>query len=69
MEFTYPVPDLPESPASEIQSEIDNFDSDKLDMKWVFWGTPYQDFWKLEDGMLKLKALPHKMASPLKKSI
>lgn len=67
VEFTYPIPDLPESPAPEIQSEIDNFDSDKLDMKWVFWGTPYQDFWKLEDGMLKLKALPHKMASPLKR--
>ncbi len=69
IEFKYPAPCLPESPAQEKIPEIDNFDSDALDMKWVFWGTPYQDFFKLEDSMLKLKALPHAMARPLKRIV
>lgn len=67
IEFKYPVPALPESAAASKPPEIDNFDSSTLDINWVFWGTPYQDFWKLEDGALKLKALPHAMARPLKK--
>ena len=36
----------------------DDFNSEKLDMCWNFWGTPYQDFWKIEEGRLKLKCLP-----------
>ncbi len=36
----------------------DDFNSDKLDLDWVFWGTPYSDFYKFEDSKLHLKCIP-----------
>lgn len=39
------------------EPEREDFDEDHLAFCWNFWGTPYQDFWKIEDGCLKLKCL------------
>lgn len=44
----------------------DDFNSEKLDMCWNFWGTPYQDFWKIEEGRLKLKCLPRPLDRKLR---
>ncbi len=66
VEWEYPAD--PSLPWTETEPEItrDDFDSDKLAISWNFWGTPYVDFWKLEDGSLRLKCLPRSMARPLK---
>lgn len=67
VEWSYPVPNLPEDEAAEPLPEVDHFDSEKLAMYWNFWSTPYQDFWKVEDSCLKLKTLPRHLARPLQK--
>lgn len=67
VEWSYPAPDLPEDGAVAPLPEVDHFDCGKPAMCWVFWGTPYQDFWKVEDSCLKLKALPRPLARPLRK--
>lgn len=67
VEWGYPTPNLPQGELDERLPETDHFDSDKLAMCWNFWGTPYQDFWKVEDSCLKLKALPRPLARPLQK--
>ena len=66
VEWEYPAD--PALPWTEGSTEItrDDFDSDKLELCWSFWGTPYQDFWKIEDGCLKLKCLPRALDRPLK---
>ena len=57
VEFEYPAPKgLPLS-ESQSEPERDDFDGDTLEMCWEFWGTPYQDFWRLENGNLALKCL------------
>ncbi|MBO4888082.1 MAG: glycoside hydrolase family 43 protein [Firmicutes bacterium] len=69
VEWTYPAPNLPEDEPVEPLPETDDFDSEKLAMCWCFWGTPYTDFWKLEESALKLQALPRPMARPLRSVI
>ena len=60
IDWTYPAPaSLPWTPyGTDIcRQGRDNFDSDTLDHQWIFWGTPYQDFWKIKDGAMHLKCL------------
>lgn len=60
IDWTYPAPaSLPWTPydADICRQGRDDFDSDTLDLQWIFWGTPYQDFWKIEDGAMHLKCL------------
>ena len=45
--------------------EIDDFDDAHLGLHMVFLGTPYQDFWKIEDSCLKLRCLARPMAREL----
>ena len=57
IEFEYPADEkLPWTPYPKKPAR-DNFDSDTLDLDWSFWGTPYEDFWKIENGKLTLKCL------------
>ncbi len=67
IEFEYPAPNLPEGEEVSQKTHYDSFDNTELDMRWTFWGTPYQDFWKSGNGALKIKALPRPLARPLKK--
>ena len=67
VEWTYPAP--LSLPWTVFPPEIafDDFDSGTLALPWSFWGTPYQDFWSLHDGMLELKLLPRPLVRPLKR--
>ena len=65
MEFEYPADEeLPWTPYP-AEPERDDFDSQELGMHLSFWGTPYQDFWKIEDSCLKLTCLPRPIARQL----
>ena len=41
-----------------LELKRDDFDLKDLALCWNFWGTPYEDFWKIENSRLKLKCLP-----------
>ncbi len=43
----------------------DDFDGDALGADWTFWGTPYEDYWRLEDSCLKIRCIPQAMAEDL----
>ncbi|MBE6955058.1 MAG: glycoside hydrolase family 43 protein [Ruminococcaceae bacterium] len=67
VEWTIPAAkSLPWTPYPEKDPK-DDFDSEKLDMTWVFWGVPYQDFWRVEDSALKLKCLPRALDRKIKR--
>ena len=51
VEWCYLAPDLPWTEFPK-QDTTDDFDGDELDLQWNFWGTLYDDFWKLENSML-----------------
>lgn len=62
------LPADPDLPWTEVTPEMarDDFDSATLDLCWSFWGTPYMDFWKIEDSCLSLKCLPRPLARKLR---
>lgn len=65
VEWEYPAdPSLPWTPYPP-ELEKDDFDGETLDPVWCFWGTPYQDFWKLKDSALSLQCLKRPIARPL----
>lgn len=64
VEWSYPAPDLPWTEYPK-ESTRDDFDGESLGLAWNFWGTPYEDFWKLENSRLKLRCLPRPMARKL----
>lgn len=66
VEWSYPAPELPEFKPKEIPAR-DDFNDDKLAMHWVFFGTPYEDFYSLKDSKLNMKLLPKSMISELKR--
>ena len=66
IDWEYPADeDLPWTEFEKVP-EKDHFDRQTLDLQWSFWGTPYQDFWMIEESHLKLKCLKRPMCSPLK---
>ena len=66
IDWTYPAPDsLPWTPYPPVP-DTDDFDDSKLGFHWVFWGRPYQDFWRIADSKLYLKCLPRPVDRPLK---
>lgn len=40
-------------------------DPARLPLDWVFWGTPYQDFWRIENSRLHLRCLKRPFAERL----
>ena len=60
IEWTYPNQLLPEFTPITIPVR-DDFDGKNLDMHWVSMGTPYQEFYSLENSKLILKLVPRSM--------
>ena len=60
LDWTYPAPDLPESP-TETAWGMDDFDGDKLGFPWNYLGTPQEGMFRLEDGALKIRAAARPM--------
>ena len=48
LDWTYPAPDLPESP-TETAWGMDDFDGDKLGFPWNYLGTPQEGMFRLEE--------------------
>lgn len=59
----YPSPFLHQSPVKNSggrmfeNERMDHFEKTKLSFEWNFLGTPYEDFYKVENSYLKLKLL------------
>ncbi len=66
VEWSYPAPELPASPRPS-KLVRDDFDSDQLNMNWIFLGTPYQDFWTVGNSRLTLSLLERPMSPELEK--
>lgn len=65
VEWETPAPAcLPCSPVPGKPAR-DDFDAETLDLRWSFWGTPYEKFWSLADSALSLRCLPQALADPL----
>jgi alpha-N-arabinofuranosidase len=62
LEMSYAVPNLPESKVL-IPSACDNFDYDKLDLRWNLLRTPREEFYSLthRPGYLSLKLRPERI--------
>ncbi len=69
VEFTYPVPDLPEHnwPAAPVR---DQFDQPTLAPQWFFLRTPRDDFWSLSErsGYLRLRLRPQRLSEQVNPS-
>jgi xylan 1,4-beta-xylosidase len=63
VEFTYPVPDLPEH-AWPTAPDRDDFDQPALAPHWLFLRTPRTDFWSLSErsGYLRLQLRPERLS-------
>ncbi len=67
LQGSYPADQqLPWTPY-EPEQGFDDFDGTRLNDQWVFWGTPYQAFWKLEDSALCLKPLARDISRDVQK--
>ena len=65
VEWEYPADEqLPWTP-TEPEPERDEFNQPEPGFHMAFLGTPYQDFWKIEDSCLKLRCLARPMARQL----
>lgn len=65
VDWTYPADETLPWCSSQAVAARDDFDQEVLDLKWNFWGTPYQGFWHIKDSRLYLKCLPKGMAEEL----
>ena len=66
VEQSYPAPELPAFTPKPVPVR-DDFDQDKLGMDWIFFGTPYEDFYSLTDSRLSMRLLPRAMSPEVKK--
>lgn len=62
IEWSYPAPALPASPAP-VRVSRDDFETAELPLDYIFFGTPYEDFWSIQNSQLTLK-LPVRAMSP-----
>lgn len=44
----------------------EEFESEKLDLRWSFWGRPYHDFYKVQNSALYLKCIRQALAEELR---
>lgn len=54
---SYPMPDAPWHPFPALP-EREDFVAHKPGLDWVFWGTPREEFHRMEDSRLYLRCLP-----------
>ncbi|WP_240421335.1 glycoside hydrolase family 43 protein [Paenibacillus periandrae] len=66
LEWSYHAPELPAFTPRPIPAR-DDFEENRLDMHWIFFGTPYDDFYSIADSKLTLKLLPRRISQELKK--
>jgi beta-xylosidase len=66
IEWGYPAPDLPSTSVKKVPNR-DDFDGEKLGMNWVFFGTPYEDFYSVSDSKVKMRLLPRRLSPELRK--
>jgi xylan 1,4-beta-xylosidase len=66
VEFTYPVPNLPEYSVRKREVH-DDFDNETLDYIWNSYHTPREEFWSLTErpGYLRLKVRPKNLIQVL----
>ena len=65
VEFSYPVPDLPETTWPQTPAR-DDFDSPALALQWNFLRTPREEFYSLSErpGHLRLRLRPQQLSEP-----
>lgn len=66
VEWEYDAPAcLPWTP---VEPEItkDDFDDEKLNLCWSFWGTPYEKFYEIKDSKLSLKCISQSLTDDLR---
>ena len=63
VEFTYPIPNLPEA-TWPAEPSRDDFEASTLAFYWCFLRTPREDFWSLKErpGYLRLKLRPERLS-------
>lgn len=66
IEWSYPAPELP-AYTPKLSQIRDDFDGEKLGMDWVFFGTPYEDFYSVSDSKLTMRLLPRSISPELRK--
>lgn len=66
VEFSYPVPDLPEQ-RWPVEPACDNFDAQTLTLQWNFLRTPHDEFWSLSErpGYLRLRLRPERLSEQM----
>ena len=70
MEWEYDAPEC--LPWEEIAGQCgfgqvqEEFDSEKLDFCWSFWGRPYHDFYRIENSALHLKCIRQSLVEELR---
>ena len=65
VEFSYPVPNLPETTWPEVPAR-DDFDTSALALKWNFLRTPRDEFYSLSErpSHLRLRLRPQRLSEP-----
>lgn len=65
LEWEYDAPAC--LPWTEYSPEMtrEDFDGDRLDLCWSFWGVPYEKFYEIEDSRLKLRCIPQALGDDL----
>ncbi|HSB02429.1 MAG TPA: glycoside hydrolase family 43 protein [Anaerolineales bacterium] len=65
VEFSYPVPNLPETTWPQTPAR-DDFDSPALALHWIFLRTPRDEFYRLSErpGHLRLRLRPQQLSEP-----
>lgn len=65
IEWEYDVPDVLPWTEYDAPQARDEFDREELDMRWVFWGTPYRKFYEIRDSRLYLQCLKQRLDEEL----
>ena len=65
IENEYEMPESLQPVLYEKVREREEFDENQLPMHMVFWGTPLDDFWKIEDSKLKLRCIRQRLDDEL----
>ena len=65
VEWEYDAPaSLPWTPYPKAAVR-DEFEAEALGADWTFWGTPYEEYWKLDDSSLKIRCIRQGMVKDL----
>ncbi len=57
LDWEYPLPALPETPAAAPEPALDDFDAAELGLYWTVWGTPEPDVYCIGGSVASLKCV------------